>query len=197
MIVRTLLLAFAAYCTITVSAQNHTTGNPANPTDYGYLKDYLPLKDYIDYEKYPNFKLGLAVGANDYLNNSTVQAVVNGYFTETVTGNAMKMSSVVSNDGTMNFSTVTNFVNAATNAGVDVFGHTLAWHAQQPTGYLNGLIKRSEEHTSELQSRPHLVCRLLLESYRPYHDLHSFPTRRSSDLHRDRNRQRNEDVKCC
>src|SRR5690554_8021229 len=27
----------------------------------------------------------------------------------------------------------------------------------------NDLIKRSEEHTSELQSRPHLVCRLLLE----------------------------------
>src|SRR5436305_5816388 len=24
-------------------------------------------------------------------------------------------------------------------------------------------IRRSEEHTSELQSRPHLVCRLLLE----------------------------------
>src|SRR3989442_6496980 len=26
-----------------------------------------------------------------------------------------------------------------------------------------GLVVRSEEHTSELQSRPHLVCRLLLE----------------------------------
>src|SRR5690554_7492031 len=26
-----------------------------------------------------------------------------------------------------------------------------------------GFIQRSEEHTSELQSRPHLVCRLLLE----------------------------------
>src|SRR3989442_6493142 len=25
------------------------------------------------------------------------------------------------------------------------------------------LMRRSEEHTSELQSRPHLVCRLLLE----------------------------------
>src|SRR5690554_7689214 len=25
------------------------------------------------------------------------------------------------------------------------------------------MYKRSEEHTSELQSRPHLVCRLLLE----------------------------------
>src|SRR5436305_8128956 len=26
-----------------------------------------------------------------------------------------------------------------------------------------GVVSRSEEHTSELQSRPHLVCRLLLE----------------------------------
>src|SRR5690554_7092959 len=25
------------------------------------------------------------------------------------------------------------------------------------------IVRRSEEHTSELQSRPHLVCRLLLE----------------------------------
>src|SRR5690554_5054700 len=28
---------------------------------------------------------------------------------------------------------------------------------------LEGVLTRSEEHTSELQSRPHLVCRLLLE----------------------------------
>src|SRR3989442_11865725 len=29
--------------------------------------------------------------------------------------------------------------------------------------------RRSEEHTSELQSRPHLVCRLLLEKKNPNH----------------------------
>src|SRR2546422_6565026 len=29
--------------------------------------------------------------------------------------------------------------------------------------FFNGLARRSEEHTSELQSRLHLVCRLLLE----------------------------------
>src|SRR5690554_6448527 len=29
--------------------------------------------------------------------------------------------------------------------------------------FVLGLLNRSEEHTSELQSRPHLVCRLLLE----------------------------------
>src|SRR5699024_4781217 len=41
---------------------------------------------------------------------------------------------------------------------------------------------RSEEHTSELQSRFDLVCRLLLETHRAHRVLHSFPTRRSSDL---------------
>src|SRR2546422_6714907 len=30
-------------------------------------------------------------------------------------------------------------------------------------GCIVGLVERSEEHTSELQSRLHLVCRLLLE----------------------------------
>src|SRR5690554_7572635 len=29
--------------------------------------------------------------------------------------------------------------------------------------YISIYLSRSEEHTSELQSRPHLVCRLLLE----------------------------------
>src|SRR5262245_56382965 len=43
---------------------------------------------------------------------------------------------------------------------------------------------RSEEHTSELQSLRHLVCRLLLESSGDPCDLHSSPTRRSSDLDR-------------
>src|SRR5206468_714722 len=41
---------------------------------------------------------------------------------------------------------------------------------------------RSEEHTSELQSRSDLVCRLLLERSSVHPDPHSFPTRRSSDL---------------
>src|SRR3712207_7789924 len=41
-------------------------------------------------------------------------------------------------------------------------------HVQQPliqlvVDDLNGIGKRSEEHTSELQSRQYLVCRLLLE----------------------------------
>src|SRR3712207_7035040 len=33
----------------------------------------------------------------------------------------------------------------------------------RPAAALDGIVKRSEEHTSELQSRQYLVCRLLLE----------------------------------
>src|SRR5439155_12955414 len=38
-----------------------------------------------------------------------------------------------------------------------------AGHAFQERGVPHALHGRSEEHTSELQSRGHLVCRLLLE----------------------------------
>src|SRR5699024_10867745 len=48
---------------------------------------------------------------------------------------------------------------------------------------LKSLPLRSEEHTSELQSRFDIVCRLLLEKSVHPLALHSFPTRRSSDLH--------------
>src|SRR3989442_3391511 len=40
---------------------------------------------------------------------------------------------------------------------------------------------RSEEHTSELQSRPHLVCRLLLEKKKTQLAETMTPTRRASD----------------
>src|SRR5436305_8056443 len=37
------------------------------------------------------------------------------------------------------------------------------WNDRQCRRTERGHCRRSEEHTSELQSRPHLVCRLLLE----------------------------------
>src|SRR3712207_7301510 len=43
-----------------------------------------------------------------------------------------------------------------------------------PRWYRPGLLLRSEEHTSELQSRQYLVCRLLLEKKKQYQDLHVY-----------------------
>lgn len=56
----------------------------------------------------------------------------------------MKYASVVADDGTMNFSTVSNFVETAKAAGITIYGHTLGWHAQQNMTYLNGLIADKE-----------------------------------------------------
>ncbi len=74
-----------------------------------------------------------------------VYSLVNSNFDETEPGNAMKMASCVnSENGEMNFGTVTEYVNAATDAGLSVYGHTLAWHAQQPVKWLNSLLKDKE-----------------------------------------------------
>src|SRR3712207_7228740 len=42
---------------------------------------------------------------------------------------------------------------------------------------------RSEEHTSELQSRQYLVCRLLLEKKQKYHPNHSLPLSHTHEPH--------------
>jgi len=131
---------FAALVSLSVSAQNYLKGDPSKST-YDYLKDYGNLKDYINHDKYPNFKLGVGTTVNDYLQKGTVYKMTNANFTETVAGNAMKMASCVNGSGTMTFTTVTNYVNAATAAGLNVYGHTLAWHSQQPIGWLSSLIK--------------------------------------------------------
>src|SRR3989449_8537987 len=57
------------------------------------------------------------------------------------------------------------------------------WDRLQFVVLLDGAQHRSEEHTSELQSRLHLVCRLLLEKknlwsiFIPFARVRSFPTR--------------------
>ena len=114
-------------------------GKPNND-DYRYLDEYKALKEYIDYEKYPNFKLGAGTTVNDYLNKPLVKNMTNKNFSETVAGNAMKMASCVDGNGNMNFTTVKRYVNAATEAGLSVYGHTLAWHSQQPNGWLKKLL---------------------------------------------------------
>ena len=122
-----------------VAQQKFELGKPNND-NYRYLDKYQALKEYIDRSKYPNFKLGVGTTVNDYLNNSLVRDLTNKNFNETVAGNAMKMASCVDGNGNMNFTTVKNYVKKATEAGLSVYGHTLAWHSQQPNGWLRALL---------------------------------------------------------
>ncbi len=133
------LLLLATLSSYAFSQEKFELGKPGNDA-YRYLDDYDALKDYIDYSKYPNFKLGAGTIANDYLNNQTYRNMINSNFTETVAGNAMKMASCVDGNGNMNFTVVKNYVNTATAAGLNVYGHVLAWHSQQPIGWLKKLL---------------------------------------------------------
>lgn len=117
---------------------------PESIAQYEYLNDYNVLKSYIDRSKYPDFKLGLAVDASDFINKGAIYETVTTNFDEMTAGNAMKYSWCVGDDGSMNFSTVSKFVEMARAAGVTIYGHTLAWHAQQNNKYLNSLIKDKE-----------------------------------------------------
>lgn len=124
----------------TINAQNYKKGDPAKP-DYQYLNEYADLKKYVNRSKYPNFKLGSGTTVSEYLKKGTFYNLINDNFDETVAGNAMKMASCVDGNGNMNFTNVTNYVNTATAAGLNVYGHTLAWHSQQANGWLRSLIK--------------------------------------------------------
>ena len=122
--------------------QNFETVRPGKEAQYGYLEQYDALKEYI--KDRPNFHLGIGTAVDEYNKKELVYALTNSNFNETVAGNAMKMSSCVADDGSMNFDKVSEFVKNATDAGLSVYGHTLAWHAQQPNKYLNGLIADKE-----------------------------------------------------
>lgn len=116
------------------------TEKPESIAQYEYLNAYDALKTYIDRSTHPNFKLGVGVAANDFLKGEMVRSVAVTNFDEVVAGNAMKYASIVADDGSMDFGTVTKFVEAAKTSGLTVYGHTLCWHSQQNNKWLNSLI---------------------------------------------------------
>lgn len=122
--------------------QNFETVRPDKEAQYGYLEQYDALKEYI--KDRPNFHLGIGTAVDEYNKKELVYALTNSNFNETVAGNAMKMSSCVADDGSMNFDKVSEYVKNATDAGLSVYGHTLAWHEQQPNKYLKRLIADKE-----------------------------------------------------
>lgn len=126
------------------TTSNFQVDKPESVAQYEYLNAYAPLKSYVDRNAHPGFLLGTGVSADDYLKRGGVYLLTNSNFDQVTTGNAMKYASIVGDDGTMDFSKVVDFVDAATAAGLQVYGHTLCWHAQQNIKWLNSLIADRE-----------------------------------------------------
>lgn len=127
----------------------YRTDMTKNLKEYQYLNNYEPLKKYVEDMKAagkcnPDFKLGIALEAAEFNKQALVYCLAGSNFNEMTAGNAMKMASCVKDDGSMDFSLVKEFVKNAKDAGLTIYGHTLAWHSQQPNKYLNGLIADKE-----------------------------------------------------
>lgn len=132
--------SFVASCADTDVKTYFPVEKPESIKETEYLLEYGNIKDLVDRAKYPNFKIACALGADDYNARGVVYRVANANFDEITLGNAMKYASVVGDDGSMNFSTITDLLDNAKEAGLSVFGHTLAWHAQQNTTFLKSCL---------------------------------------------------------
>lgn len=117
---------------------------PQTIAQYEYLNDYAPLKENLDRGAHPGFKVSAALGVDEFNQQGPLFRLAAHNFDEIVAGNAMKMASCVNDQGVMDFSKVSSFVSAAEDAGLTVYGHTLAWHAQQPRKWLEKLIADKE-----------------------------------------------------
>ena len=114
---------------------------PATIAGYEYLNDYAPLKENLNPDAVGSFVLGAGIGESEFNQKASLFRLAAHNFDEIVAGNAMKMVSCVNaENGEMDFGGVSTFLQSAEEAGLNVYGHTLAWHSQQPVKWLNSLI---------------------------------------------------------
>ena len=152
----------------------YRTDMTKNLKEYQYLNNYEPLKKYVEDMKAsgkcnPDFKLGIALAAPDFNKQELVYCLAGSNFEEMTAGNAMKYASCVKNDGTFDFNTVKDFVTNAQDAGLTIYGHTLAWHSQQNKKYLSKLIADKEIQVAPSQKVDKV------DAYTDFSAMNSFP----------------------
>ena len=152
----------------------YRTDMTKNLKEYQYLNNYEPLKKYVEDMKAsgkcnPDFKLGIALAAPDFNKQELVYCLAGSNFEEMTAGNAMKYASCVKNDGTFDFNTVKDFVTNAQDAGLTIYGHTLAWHSQQNKKYLSKLIADKEIQVGPSQKVDKV------DAYTDFSKMNSFP----------------------
>ncbi|MFD2581182.1 endo-1,4-beta-xylanase [Pedobacter vanadiisoli] len=113
---------------------------PSSFTAQEQIDAYQPLKTYIDRSANPKFKFGAGASLQSYLSKGVAYRLLNSNFDEITLGYEMKHGAVVQADGSLALTNVKSLLETASKAGITVFGHTLAWHANQNATYLKGLI---------------------------------------------------------
>jgi endo-1,4-beta-xylanase len=86
-----------------------------------------------------SFPIGIAIEYALYKNNALYRSIVNREADQVTFGYQMKHGAIVKDDGSFDYSTADDLLNLVTNAGLQVFGHTLVWHSNQNGNYLRSL----------------------------------------------------------
>lgn len=105
-----------------------------------YLNGYDVLKTYINRSVSPDFKLGMGLAVNEFTEKEVKYSIARTNFDEITATDGMTHGSIVSDDGTMAFRPVMNFVSNAKDAQIAVHGRALCWHSMQNNAYLNEII---------------------------------------------------------
>lgn len=119
---------------------------------YDYIKSYAT-------QYMPTNLIGVGLTASYYIEDAEYKQVADDNFQILTTGNEMKHDAVVTSAGTLNFTTVDQFLNAAP-ADMKIYGHNFIWHTQQQQSYLRSLI--APVYVSASSSD---VCDNVIENY--------------------------------
>lgn len=103
------------------------------------------LTQCINRDNFPDFKVGANIASGDYSlyinKKEPFYTLFNSNFDEFVTGWHMKHKLIVKDDGTMDFSTLRNLLELATENGKNFYMHSLCWFNNSNGIYLNKLIE--------------------------------------------------------
>ncbi|MBR5736612.1 MAG: endo-1,4-beta-xylanase [Bacteroidales bacterium] len=92
---------------------------------------------------------GLLIGAeytySEYAQDDSLRVVLKRDFEAVTFGNEMKHDNIVAGDGALVFNRADQMAQWAKDCGLKLFGHTLGWHNQQQSDYLNALISGAKD----------------------------------------------------
>jgi endo-1,4-beta-xylanase len=83
-----------------------------------------------------SFPVGVGIGFTPMTTNTTYANIVKTEFDNVTFEYHMKHGAIVRNDGTKNYTNTDALVNAASGAGLQIYGHVLAWHQNNNGDFL-------------------------------------------------------------
>ena len=109
--------------------------NPPSVYKYG-LRELARANDLL---------LGTAFTYSEYNMDQPLKEVLKRDFDAVTFGNEMKHDGIVQADGSLRFQTADTMVGWLKDCDAQLFGHTLGWHSQQQTDYLDKMIREAPD----------------------------------------------------